>query len=145
MSELVKSFEKANLPDAILVLTGYDDRFGIKPQSTQNVISLMIDDPKDVKNAIVDADCYIMNSSEEGFGLVILESMINNTPWIARNIAGARLLSEYGDVYETDDELVHLLRNFQVDSEKVKRAYTHVVTNHLIENTIDDIAFLMKQ
>jgi glycosyltransferase involved in cell wall biosynthesis len=143
MIELADAFREANLPDAVLVTTGYDNRFGIMPHASENVIPLMVEDPKDVKNAIADADCYIMNSDAEGFGLVILESMINKTPWIARNIAGAKLLAEHGQVYETEKELVPLLRNFKRDANKILRAHTYVISNHLIKNTVDDILNLI--
>lgn len=143
MIELADAFRQANLPDAVLVTTGYDNRFGIMPHASENVIPLMVEDPKDVKNAIADADCYVMNSDAEGFGLVILESMINKTPWIARNIAGAKLLAEHGQVYETEKELVPLLQNFKRDANKIVRAHTYVVSNHLIKNTVDDILSLL--
>ena len=143
MIELADAFREANLPDAVLVTTGYDNRFGIMPHASDNVIPLMVEDPKDIKNAIADADCYVMNSDAEGFGLVILESMINKTPWIARNIAGARLLAEYGQVYETEKELIPLLQNFKRDANKIVRAHTYVISNHLIKNTVDDILSLL--
>jgi glycosyltransferase involved in cell wall biosynthesis len=143
MIELADAFREANLPDAVLVTTGYDNRFGIMPHAADNVIPLMVEDPKDIKNAIADADCYVMNSDAEGFGLVILESMINKTPWIARNIAGARLLADHGQVYETEKELVPLLQNFKRDANKIVRAHTYVISNHLIKNTVDDILSLL--
>ena len=143
MIELADAFREANLPDAVLVTTGYDNRFGIMPHASDNVIPLMVEDPKDIKNAIADADCYVMNSDAEGFGLVILESMINKTPWIARNIAGARLLADHGQVYETEKELIPLLQNFKRDANKIVRAHTYVISNHLIKNTVDDILSLL--
>ena len=143
MIELADAFRKADLKDAILVTTGYDNRFGIMPHASENVIPLMVEDPKDIKNAIVDADCYVMNSDAEGFGLVILESMINKTPWISRNIAGAKLLADYGQVYDTEEELIPLLQNFNRHGNKVEYAYQHVIQNHLIKNTVDDILSLI--
>jgi len=143
MIELADAFRKADLKDAILVTTGYDNRFGIMPHASENVIPLMVEDPKDIKNAIADADCYVMNSDAEGFGLVILESMINKTPWISRNIAGAKLLADYGQVYDTEEELIPLLQNFNRDGNKVEYAYQHVIQNHLIKNTVDDILSLI--
>lgn len=143
MIELAEAFKKAALPDAVLVTTGYDNRFGIMPHATENVIPLMVEDPKDVKNAIADADCYVMNSDAEGFGLVILEAMINRTPWIARNIAGAKLLSRFGEVYETEAELGVLFKNFTRNEDKIQRAHDHVTENHLIKNTVDDILTLI--
>jgi glycosyltransferase involved in cell wall biosynthesis len=142
MKELSIAFSQANLDDAILVLTGYDNSDNLMPQSSENVISLMVEDPKDVKNAIADADCYIMNSSSEGFGLVILESMINKTPWISRNIAGAKLLSKYGTVYDTEEELTEILKIWR--NRNVDAGYEHVMNYHLIKNTIDDIEDILK-
>jgi glycosyltransferase involved in cell wall biosynthesis len=137
MIELSEAFTQANLENSILVTTGYDNRFNIMPHQSDIVIPLMVDDPKDVKNAIADADCYIMNSDAEGFGLVILESMINRTPWISRNIAGAKLLSKFGTVYDTEQELVNILRTWK--SGNNEDAYNYVMENHLIKNTINDI------
>lgn len=139
MIELAHAFKQANLPDAVLVTTGYDNSFGLMPHASENVIPLMVEDPKDIKDAIADADCYVMNSDAEGFGLVILESMLNKTPWLARNIAGAALLSDYGTVYDTEDELVKHLKNFTRNPDRVRSAYEYVIRNHLIENTVDDI------
>lgn len=143
MKELASAFTRAELNDAVLVTTGYDNRYNIMPERSDKIIPLMVEDPKDVKNAIADADCYVMHSDAEGFGLVILESMINKTPWISRNIAGAKLLSQYGTVYNTEDELVNLLRNFSKNEQQVKNAYEYVKENHLISNTIDDIIKLL--
>jgi len=139
MIELANTFNSLNIQDAILVTTGYDNRHNIMPHMTDKVIPLMVDDPKDVKNAIADAYCYIMNSSTEGFGLVILESMFNKTPWISRNIAGAKLLSDYGTVYDTQDELKSHILNFKYDKSKINNAYQYVIENHMISNTVDDI------
>ena len=144
MIELAAAFNKANLKDAILVTTGYDNRFDIMPKASENVIPLMVEDPKDIKNAIADTDCYIMNSDAEGFGLVILESMINKTPWISRNIAGAKLLAQFGKVYETEEELIPLLQNFTKNEEKIEKSYQYVIKNNLIANTVDDILKLIK-
>jgi glycosyltransferase involved in cell wall biosynthesis len=143
MIELAEAFRKADLKDAILVTTGYDNRFNIMPHASDNVMPLMVEDPKDIKDAIVDADCYVMNSSEEGFGLVILESMINKTPWISRNIAGAKLLSRYGTVYDTEEQLTEILKTWEPDDFTTALAYKHVLQNHLIKNTVDDILSLI--
>lgn len=143
MIELAIAFEQANIPDAVLVTTGYDNRHNLMPTARGNIIPLMVEDPMDVKDAIADADCYLMNSDAEGFGLVILESMINKTPWIARNIAGAKMLAQFGEVYETESELIPLLQNFYRKDKKVEYAYQYVIQSHLIKNTVDDILKLV--
>jgi len=142
MIELADAFRKAKLTDAVLVTTGYDNRHNIMPHASETVIPLMVEDPKDVKDAIADADCYIMNSDAEGFGLVLIESMLNKTPWISRNIAAAKVLSNYGTTYNTEDELVEILKVWR--NRSVDAAYEHVMNNHLISNTIDDIEKLME-
>jgi glycosyltransferase involved in cell wall biosynthesis len=143
MIELAEAFKKADLKDAILVTTGYDNRFNIMPHAADNIIPLMVEDPMDIKDAIADADCYLMNSDAEGFGLVILESMINKTPWIARNIAGAKLLARYGKVYDTEEQLTEILKSWQPDDFTTALAYKHVIQTHLIKNTVDDILSLI--
>ena len=142
MIELADAFRKAELTDAVLVTTGYDNRHNIMPHASENVIPLMVEDPRDVKDAIADADCYIMNSDAEGFGLVLIESMLNKTPWISRNIAAAKMLSNYGITYNTEDELVEILKVWR--NRSVDAAYEHVMDNYLISNTVDDIEKLMK-
>lgn len=139
MRELASVFTAANREDAILITTGYDNRFGIIPDQAHNICPLMLDDKADVMDAIASADCYIMHSDKEGFGLVLLESMLNKTPWISRDIAGATLMKQYGTVYDTDDQLIDLIRNFKRDDNQISAAYDYVINNHLIKNTVDDI------
>lgn len=101
-----------------------------------------------VLQAISNADVYIMNSYEEGFGLVLLEAMVNKVPWFARDIAGAHDLKEFGHTYKSRDELKSLMdtyirvRNTGEDISKefnVDYAFDYVVNNHSIVNTVDDI------
>ena len=109
------------------------------PLETANVKPFLIDDRDDVISAISETDLYILHSFKEGFGLVLLESMLNKTPWIARNIAGAETMKEYGLVYNENHELVSGLRSFMRDGQMIDRAHNYVTTNHLIKNTVDDI------
>ena len=145
MIELADLFEKANLKDSILVTTGYEDRMNLMPKKSENVLPLLIDDRAEVLSAIKDADCVLMHSYKEGFGLVLLESMLNHTPWIARNIAGANLMKLYGDVYNTDDELILKLKQFDSSKYDLTSAYNYVKTNHMISNTVDDIENCIKR
>ena len=85
------------------------------------------------------ADAYIMNSYEEGFGLVLLESMMNKTPWYARDIAGAKDMCYYGTTYNNEDELMELLRNHKRNDKKIEDAYNYVMANHTIQDTANDI------
>ena len=143
--ELVDSFNKSNLTDTTLVLTGYDNRSNLIPATTEFVKPFLIDDRDEVMSAISEADLYVLNSYEEGFGLVLLESMLNNTPWAAKNIAGAATMREYGFVYDTQDQLIEYMKNFNrlglISSDET---YDYVVNNRMISNTVDDIMRILK-
>ena len=139
MRELARIWDIANIKDAVLVTTGYDNRMNLMPEPSHNLIPLMLDDREEVLSAIYDADCLVMHSYQEGFGLVLLESMLNQTPWISRKIAGAELMKKYGMTYQTDGELIFHLRTFNRGDFDIKSAFDYVAQNHLISNTIDDI------
>lgn len=144
MKELVEVFKKAEVPDTTLVLTGYDNRFGIMPEESEFVKPLMIDSRDDVMSAIAEADLYILHSYSEGFGLVLLESMINKTQWAARRIAGAASMMEYGFTYANDNELLEYMKTFTPDEAIINKSYDYVTTNRLIKNTVDDIMEVVK-
>lgn len=139
MRELAALFEQAELKDAVLVTTGYDNRMDLMPTASSRVIPLLLDDKQEVLNAITSADCYVLHSDSEGFGLVLLESMLNRTPWIANHIAGAAMLSQYGKTYHRDHELVSLLQNFNPADFDIDAAQSYVIENHTIQATVDDI------
>lgn len=141
MKHLADVFEAANMDDSVLVTTGYDNRMDLMPEPRKNIIPMLIDDRNEVLSAMHDADCVIMHSTSEGFGLVLLEAMLNQTPWIARGIAGAELLHSkgYGQTYVSDAELMARIKRFDRKDFDIRGAYEHVVGNHLITNTVDDI------
>ncbi len=146
MPELVNLFNEIARDDITLVLTGYDNRHNIIPKKSEFVKPLMIDDRHDVMSAILEADLYIMHSHREGFGLVLLESMLNKTLWAARNIAGARLMSRFGFTYDTDGQLLSYMKSFSGVTEKqTEDAFQYVTSNHLIRNTVDDILNLTSE
>jgi len=140
MHELVETFNQIGRDDVTLVLTGYDNRHKMIPKETEFVKPLMLDNRDDVMSAIREADLYIMHSHKEGFGLVLLESMFNGTPWAARNIAGAKLLNEFGFTYENDSDLLDYMKTFKgVSQEKLDDAYEYLIHNHTIEETVNSI------
>jgi len=146
MKELANVFLKANLEDDVLVTTGYDNRMQLMPDPVPGrVMPLLVDDKAEVLSAIRETDCYLMHSNQEGFGLVILESMLNRTPWISRHIAGPAMLKEFGKTYNRDDELIEMLRSFDRLSFDLDKAEEHVLSNHLIKHTVDDIEDIAKQ
>lgn len=138
MRPLAAAFTKAKIPNAELHLYGYGEQH-LMPAETENVKTFFGKDKDEVLLAISSADAYIMNSYEEGFGLVLLEAMMNNTPWYARNIAGAKDMMYHGTVYETEDQLIELLRSHKRDDKKIKDAYNYVMSNHTIQDTCNDI------
>lgn len=144
MNELAECFEKANRHDTTLVLTGYDNRNNLMPAKRKNILPIMIDDRDEVMSAISEADLYIMHSFEEGFGLVLLESMLNKTPWAARNIAGAKLMKDYGFAYDNDNQLIDYLKTFEgVEDNTITASYNYMIQNHTIVQTVDDILCLV--
>lgn len=146
MKELAKLFVDANIEDSVLVTTGYDNRMQLMPDPVPGkVIPLLINDKSDVLSAIKEADYYVMHSNQEGFGLVILESMLNRTQWISREIAGAAMLKQFGHTYNTDEELINIIRNKVSNTETLDNAQDYVLKNHLIKNTVDDILSIVKR
>jgi glycosyltransferase involved in cell wall biosynthesis len=114
------------------------------PTSTDKVKAFMVDDRKDVLSAITEADLYIMHSYEEGFGLVLLEAMLNKTPWVSRNIAGATTMKEYGVTYNSDAELAVYLATFREKLEpQIDSAYKYVTETHLTSNAVNSILRLL--
>jgi glycosyltransferase involved in cell wall biosynthesis len=139
MRELAELWKRADIEDAVLVTTGYDNRMDLMPEPSDTVIPLLIDDKAEVLSAISEADCYLMHSNQEGFGLVILESMLNGTPWISRHIAGAAMLKNYGKTYSRDEQLIQMLKDFDPDSFDLDTARQYVLDNHTVRSTVDDI------
>jgi glycosyltransferase involved in cell wall biosynthesis len=139
MRELASVFKSANLDDAVLVTTGYDNRMDLMPAASDNVIPLLLENKQDVFDAILEAECYLMHSSTEGFGLVLLESMLNGTPWISRHMAGAAMLAKFGRTYTSDEQLVNLLKDFSREDFDLVAAKQYIMENHTIKSTVDDI------
>lgn len=138
MQPLADAFTQAKIPNAQLHLYGYGEEH-LMPKDTHNVKCFFGRDKTDVLLAIAGADAYIMNSYEEGFGLVLLEAMMNKTPWYARDIAGAKDMCYYGTTYNDEQELMDLLRNHKRDKKKIEDAYNYVMANHTIQDTCNDI------
>lgn len=139
MRPLAEAFAKANIPDTILLLLGYDG--GDVPTNLENVVSYVGAEKKVVMSLVANSQGLIMNSSEEGFGLVLLEAMMNKTPWFARDIAGAHDMRMYGHIYNSEEELMEMLRTHDRESIEVQidAAFTYAMENHTIQASVDDI------
>ena len=59
--ELVGIFEDTHRDDTTLVLTGYDNRFGIMPTSSKYVKPFLFTDRRHMLAALYEADLYILN------------------------------------------------------------------------------------
>lgn len=143
MMELSEVFKMSNCKDTTLVLTGYHNDPRHKPEETDNIKCLYLEDRSDVSNALAAADLYVMNSYEEGYGLVLLEAMAKKVPWAARNIAGALELEKFGYTYSTNKELHTILSNLENHLIPREGSYEHVLTECSIKNTVDDILLLL--
>jgi glycosyltransferase involved in cell wall biosynthesis len=143
MEELRQAFLESRPPDTTLVLMGYDVRRGV-PDGGPGVLVVVPAEQQEVLDAMCEADLYVMNSRNEGFGLVLLEAMLNRTPWAARDIAGAHDLRDYGTVYASYEELVCLLAHFAPDPVQVASAQERVLAQHLVEHAFDDIESLLR-
>lgn len=140
MQNLINNFQKANLEDTTLVLSGYwdaGDVYDFLEYDEKIVKVFKLPSRQDVLDAMAEADLYVLNSLREGFGIVLLEAMLNKLPWISRPTPGALDLEGFGHVYQDDDSLIEALKNFK--SYSVESAYNEVVNNRLIKNTVDDI------
>jgi len=137
MTPLAKAFLDLDMI-ADLYLYGYGAP-ELAPKQEKNIQVLFGLPKEDVMNAIANADGYIMNSYEEGFGLVLLEAMMNKVPWFARDIAGAHDMRQFGTLYKDESELIEILRNYKRDERKIEDAYNYAMANHTIHDTVNDI------
>jgi glycosyltransferase involved in cell wall biosynthesis len=144
MKELVADFIKADRKDSFLVTTGYSHDPSLMPENSENVYNYILNDHSDVYNAMADADCYVMNSFEEGYGIVLLEAMFNKLPWISRHIAAARLFEKYGKTYTNTNELVDIIRDIDKIKFPIDDAYNLVSTNHTSTQTALDFLEVLK-
>lgn len=142
--QLADIFNALKIPDVTLVLTGYEDRSNIMPKSTNYVKSFILENRTDMLSALCESNLFIMNSTSEGFGLVLLEATINKIPWAAKNIAGAKILKNYGFTYDRIEDLVTYITNFNFDSSKriTEQEHLNVLQEFDIKNTIKHIVRL---
>lgn len=138
MKPLARLFE-ATRSDALLVTTGYDNRHNAMPRASDRVLPLLLPDRAEVTAAMAEADCYVMHSRDEGFGLVLLESMLNETPWISYQTGGATVLGDYGQIYRRDADLVRMIVTFRPDPARIRAAQEHTMQNYTIARSVDDL------
>lgn len=156
MKELAEVFLAANVPNTVLVTTGYGGYQDLIPNPIENkVYPIVVEEHEEIDQWMVASDLYIMHSEREGFGLVLLEAMQRFTPWAARHMAGAAKLvyangplsKPLGFTYGNDQQLIDYMRNFstQNNSEQTAWAHRYVLENHMITHTCDDIESILEK
>lgn len=148
MKELATAWEESKI-DAELYIFGYG-MLENAPSDTSKVKVIKEASKDNLMNTLRGAEGYIMNSSEEGFGLVLIEAMLNGIPWFAKNIAGARDMKEYGYIYNQETDLISFLEKAFCDDDRdwwnsiemefdEQVPFQFAMQNHLIQHTVDDI------
>lgn len=152
MSELSDAWNKFGPHGMVgfeLVMHGYADDPS-KPETTWTTEVNLGKTQLEVMDDIANSHGYIMNSSEEGFGLVLLEAMLNKVPVYARNIAGAKDMFPYVMTYETEEQLFQIIKQYEnLNSDQksviIQRNYEYVMSNHTIIQTVNDIEDILME
>ena len=123
--------------DNLLVMTGYNKDPNWTPDvaNKTNQAVLFLEDKEDVLKYISGAELLVLNSEYEGFGLVLLEAIMNDTPWASTPIAGAEVLKDHGFVYNSLDELMEYVEK----GEYIYGDKSFVEKNHLTDTTVNQI------
>jgi glycosyltransferase involved in cell wall biosynthesis len=151
MQELTETFIRSGNKDSTLCLFGYA-RFELAPKESDRVRVFRNFEDADILDALSESDLYMMNSQVEGFGLVLLEAMLNKISWAAAPVGGARDLASRGQIIRSDSN--DLLEIFQEPWNALKRIerenlresnFDYVKKHHLIYNTIDGIEKVLEE
>ena len=128
--------------DNRLFMTGYNNDRNWVPDVTDksNQYLLFLENKEDVLRHIRDAELLILNSQYEGFGLVLLEAILNDTPWASTPVAGAEVLKDHGFVYNSLPELMEYIKK----GEYIKGDKQYVIDNHLTDTTVRQILDVLK-
>ena len=120
-----------------LVMTGYNNDPNWTPDVSDktNQEVLFLENKEDVLRYIASAELLVLNSEYEGFGLVLLEAMMNNTPWAATRVAGAEVLQDHGFVYDTLDQLMEYIQA----GDYIQGDKSYVEQNHLVNVTVQQL------
>lgn len=138
--QLANAFREVNRPDCTLVLMGYDVNHGKPPAQSANVKVIVGADDEDVRDALWEADLLVQNSISEGYGLSLVEGMLNRTPWISTPVAFAYDNPSLGELFVDEDGLKTALRNFVVKSDEyLTKNQNIVLEKYDIERTIEHL------
>jgi glycosyltransferase involved in cell wall biosynthesis len=133
---LAECFRNANPHSLQLVLTGYDWQGYDKSIESENIKQLYLEDLIDVYSFMFHAEQYVMNSTDEGFGLVLLEASFYGVPWLSRAVGGAPDLAEagLGMLYETDETLMTWIRRFDENMVRLNPATPEELHDYVVEH-----------
>lgn len=156
MKELAEVFVAANVPNTVLVTTGYGGYQDLIPNRVEGkVYPIVVEQHEEIDQWMVAADLYIMHSEREGFGLVLLEAMQRLTPWAARHGSGAAKLvnangqnsTPLGFTYANDAQLTEYMKTFSVFEikDQIVDAHNYFNENHTIRETCDDIEAILEK
>ena len=124
---------------ARLALLGHDNRHDAMPAPGRRVLPLLLDHRAEVLAAMREADGYLMHSRHEGFGLVLLEAMVNETPRIAHATGGAARQAAFGQTCRSDAGLRRLLAVFAANPARIAATRDHALGAHDIRATLHDL------
>lgn len=149
MKSLADRFRQSGNTDSTLCLFGYD-KFELAPEQTDRIKIFQGFSDQDLLDALSEAYLYVMNSRIEGFGLVLLEAMLNKVPWVSRPVGGAPDMREYGRVL-SDCPNLDLLEMFsepwnegELAMMKLK-SFDYVKKHRLVYNTVDGIEKVLEE
>jgi len=152
MHGLIDMFKEAELKDITLVTTGYSYE-DMHMYESNNVICLHDIPHEDVLNGMYEAELYISNAYSEGFGLCLLESMANKTPWLAKDgwygdeyhVGAVKDLVGIGTgfSYTTKEQFIHILQKELYLNIDTERNFNIVSSEYDIKNTVDNIEKLL--
>ncbi len=143
---LLPAFQKihAQLPQAMLILAGPDDGYlseteaFIRQNGLESRIKLvgMLTD-SDKKEALADADLFVLPSYSEGFSIAVLEAMTSRVPALVSDRVGfGDYIKKYNAAHlapltsdGVSEGLLRILQDPAYASDLVKRAYRMVTEN----------------
>lgn len=142
-SELADTFNLLRPQNLVLCLYGYAQPEAA-PAETTWVKTFYGQTNEQVLCAMYNSSFYILNSREEGFGLVLLEAMLLGTPWAARQVGGVTSegMKNRGRIYNSREELVKIIQELDMGTFKYPDTLLniqYVQNERSIANTVDDI------
>lgn len=143
---LLPAFEKVHrqLPEAILILAGPDDGYlseteafirHHKLDSRIKLVGMLTDSDK--KEALSDADLFVLASYSEGFSIAVLEAMTSKVPTLVSDRVGfGDYIKKYNAAHLTPltsegvaEGLLKILQDQNYADDLVKQAYKMVTEN----------------